>query len=240
MISHNDRLLLEQLCNTYGNDVIQEELMKSKLTRTLGTLSLAGALAFGGAAFNNAGHAPAAEEPAPVVRQLSIEEIIPDYYEKVAAVEDYLITAFTKYGHPERLQNLDVTAEDFVKVSYEENIDLPLLLAAGWVETKFGTEGVCVTRGTNSMFSVGAWDDGTTRNYYDSKVESMYHYAQIIKNDYLRGRGVDELLKDGNFVNKNGHRYASNPKYERDLRNTRNKILRNYEVLRPDFGEVSS
>jgi hypothetical protein len=240
MISHNDRLLLEQLCNTYGNDVIQEELMKSKLTRTLGTLSLAGALAFGGAAFNNAGHAPAAEEPAPVVRQLSIEEIIPDYYEKVAAVEDYLITAFTKYGHPERLQKLDVTAEDFVKVSYEENIDLPLLLAAGWVETKFGTEGVCVTRGTNSMFSVGAWDDGTTRNYYDSKVESMYHYAQIIKNDYLRGRGVDELLKDGNFVNKNGHRYASNPKYERDLRNTRNKILRNYEVLRPDFGEVSS
>ena len=47
-----------------------------------------------------------------------------------------------------------------------------------------------------------AWDDGTTRNYYDSKVESMYHYAQIIKNDYLRGRDVDTLLKDGNFVNK--------------------------------------
>ena len=105
-----------------------------------------------------------------------------------------------------------------------------------------GTEGVCISRGTNSMYSVGAWDDGTTRNYYDSKVESMYHYAQIIKNDYLRGRDVDTLLKDGNFVNKNGHRYTSNPHYERDLRNTRNKILKNYEVLRPDFvyGQVES
>ena len=239
MIGHNDRLLLEQLCNTYGNDVIQEALMKSKLTRALGALSFAGALTLG-TAYNTESPSIHAEEPAPVVRQLSIEEIIPNYYEKVAAVEDYLITAFTRYGHPERLKDLEVTAEDFVKVAYEEDIDLPLLLAAGWCETKFGTEGVCVSRGTNSMYSVGAWDDGTTRNYYDSKVESMYHYAQIIKNDYLRGRSVDEILKDGKFVNMHGHRYASNPRYERDLRNTRNKILRNYEVLRPDFGETTS
>ena len=30
MIGYSDILLLEQLYNTYGNDVIQEELMKSK------------------------------------------------------------------------------------------------------------------------------------------------------------------------------------------------------------------
>ena len=92
------------------------------------------------------------------------------------------------------------------------------------------------------MYSVGAWDDGTTRKYYDSKVESMRHYAQIIKNDYLQGRDVDTLLKDGNFVNKDGFRYASNPNYERNLRNIRNKILKKYEVLRPDFtyGQIDS
>lgn len=230
MIGYSDRLLLEQLCNTYGNNVIQEELMNSKFKRRLGALALAGAIGFGSA---NLSHKPVEnyqdDEP---VKVMSVEDIIPNYHEKVAAVEDYLINAFTRYGHPERLKNLDITAEDFVKVAYEEDIDLPLLLAAGWVETKMGTEGVCVTRGTNSMYSVGAWDDGSTRNYYDSKVESMRHYARIIKNDYLRGRDVDTLLKDGNFVNMNGHRYASNPRYERDLRLTRNKIIKNYDVLR--------
>ena len=63
----------------------------------------------------------------------------------------------------------------------------------------------------------------------------MYHYAKIIKNDYLRGRDVDTLLQDGNFVNKNGHRYASNPNYERMLRITRNKILKNYKILNPEY-----
>ena len=161
MIKYSDRLLLEQLCNTYGNDVIQEGLMKSKFKRKLGTLALAGAIGFGSAALNNLLDKDRQDNT--IMQAKNLEDIIPNYYEKVAAVEDYLITSFTRYGHPERLKNLEVTAEDFVRVAYEENIDLPLLLAAGWIETKMGTEGVCVTRGTNSMYSVGAWDDGTTR-----------------------------------------------------------------------------
>ena len=239
MIRYSDRLLLEQLCNTYSKDLIQEELMNSNFKRKLGALALAGVLGLGSPPFNNKS---LRDTQTNSTVQMSIENLIPNYHEKVAAVEDYIITAFTRYGHPERLKNLDVTAEDFVRVAYEENIDLPLLLAAAWVETKMGTEGVCVSKGTNSMYSVGAWDNGTTRNYYNSKVESMYHYAQIIKNDYLRDCDIDTLLKDGNFVNKKGHRYASNPCYERDLRNTRNKILNNYEVLHPDFtyGQVDS
>lgn len=239
MIGYSDKLLLEQLCNTYGKDLIQEELMKSNFKRRLGALALAGVLGLGSPTFNNNSIKDTQDNTGV---QVSIENLIPNYHEKVAAVEDYIITAFTCHGHPERLKNLDVTAEDFVRVAYEEDIDLPLLLAAAWLETMMGTSGVCVTRGTNSMYSVGAWDDGTTRNYYDSKVESMRHYAQIIKNDYLRGRNIETLLKDGNFVNKNGHRYASNPQYERNLRNIRNKILKNYEVLRPDFtyGQIIS
>ena len=240
MIGYSDRLLLEQLCNTYSNDDIQEEPMKYKFKKGLGAIALSGALLLSGLYLNHVPVEDAQEDES--LKIMSVEDMIPNYHEKVAAVEDYLITSFTHYGHPERLKNLDVTAEDFVKVAYEEDIDLPLLLAAGWVETKMGTEGICVSKGTNSMYSVGAWDNGTIKNKYDSKLESIYHYAQIIKNDYLRGRNVETLLKDGNFVNKNGHRYASNPRYERDLRNTRNKILKNYEVLRPDFvyGQVES
>lgn len=239
-MEYSDRLLLEQLCNTYSNDVIQEEPMKYKFKKGLGAIALAGALSLSGLYLNHVPVEDAQEDES--LKIMSIEDMIPNYHEKVAAVEDYLITSFTHYGHPERLKNLDITAKDFVIVSYEEDIDLPLLLAAGWIETKMGTEGICVSKGTNSMYSVGAWDNGTIKNQYDSKLESIYHYAQIIKNDYLRGRNVETLLKDGNFVNKNGHRYASNPYYERDLRNARNKILKNYEVLRPDFmyGQVDS
>ena len=239
-MGYSDRLLLEQLCNTYSNDVIQEEPMKYKFKKSLGAIALAGALSLSGLYLNHVPVEDAQEDES--LKIMSIEDMIPNYHEKVAAVEDYLITSFTHYGHPERLKNLDITAKDFVIVSYEEDIDLPLLLAAGWIETKMGTEGICVSKGTNSMYSVGAWDNGTIKNQYDSKLESIYHYAQIIKNDYLRGRNVETLLKDGNFVNKNGHRYASNPYYERDLRNARNKILKNYEVLRPDFmyGQVDS
>ena len=139
MIGYSGRLLLEQLCNTYGNDVIQEELMKSKFAKSLGAFSLAGALSLSGSSLNQA---PAEDtQTDSTVQVMSVEDMIPNYYEKIAAVEDYLITAFTRYGHPERLKNLDVTAEDFVKIAYEEDIDLPLLLAAGWVETKMGTEG---------------------------------------------------------------------------------------------------
>ena len=217
--------------------------MKYKFKKGLGAIALAGALLLSGLYLNHVPVEDAQEDES--LKIMSVEDMIPNYHEKVAAVEDYLITSFTRYGHPERLKNLDITAKDFVIVSYEEDIDLPLLLAAGWIETKMGTEGICVSKGTNSMYSVGAWDNGTIKNQYDSKLESIYHYAQIIKNDYLRGRNVETLLKDGNFVNKNGHRYASNPYYERDLRNARNKILKNYEVLRPDFpdfmyGQVNS
>ena len=214
--------------------------MKYKFKKGLGAIALSGALSLSGLYLNHVPVEDAQEDES--LKIMSVEDMIPNYHEKVAAVEDYLITSFTYYGHPERLKNLDITAKDFVIVSYEEDIDLPLLLAAGWIETKMGTEGVCVSKGTNSMYSVGAWDNGTIKNKYDSKLESIYHYAQIIKNDYLRGRNVETLLKDGNFVNKNGHRYASNPYYERDLRNARNKILKNYEVLRPDFmyGQVDS
>ena len=150
MIRYSDRLLLEQLCNTYGNDLIKEELMKSNFKKRLGVLALAGALGLAAPTSNN----PVENvHDNAIMQTLSIEDRIPNFHEKVAAVEDYLINAFTRYGHPERLKTLDVTPEDFVIVSYEENIDIPLLLAAAWVETKMGTEGVCVARKTNSMYS---------------------------------------------------------------------------------------
>jgi hypothetical protein len=46
-------------------------------------------------------------------------------------------------------------------------------------------------------------------------------------------KDVYQLLK--NFVNHNGHRYASNPNYESDLAKTRNSIISKYPGLLNDY-----
>ena len=38
-------------------------------------------------------------------------------------------------------------------------------------------------------------------------------------------------MKHGKFVNKNGHRFASNKKYEQQLRQIRNRIIKKYPEL---------
>ena len=55
--------------------------------------------------------------------------------------------------------------------------------------------------------------------------------------DYLDGGNisVDKLLLDGNFVNFNGKRYASDKKYERRLRFIRNTLLKTYPCLSNDI-----
>jgi hypothetical protein len=87
------------------------------------------------------------------------------------------------------------------------------------------------------LFSVGAWDNGQNRAKYASQNDAIKHYIQSMLEDYLDGGNisVDELLSDGNFVNFNGKRYASDKKYERRLRSIRNTLLRTYPCLSNDI-----
>lgn len=121
---------------------------------------------------------------------------------------------------------IKLSAKHIVSMCDKYNFSLPLLLAQAHLESHFGTTPRAIK--TNSVFSVGSYDDG--RNVYQpsSQNESVENYIKTIKNYYLVDKTVDELLKNGNFVNHNGHRYASDKEYERKIRQTMNGLIKKY------------
>jgi len=58
----------------------------------------------------------------------------------------------------------------------------------------------------NNPFNVGENDSGTVK-WFDNTFDGTQSYFYLMCNDYLRCRGIDELFV--NFVNCDGHRYAS-------------------------------
>lgn len=134
------------------------------------------------------------------------------------------------------IQRLDISELGFdieylVLLCHEYNYDIPLLLAQARQESQFGT--TPRARKFNSLFSVGAWDNGQNRAKYSTQNDAIKDYIISMIEDYLDGGkiSVDTLLSDGNFVNYNGHRYASDKGYERRIRSIRNSILRTYPCL---------
>ena len=85
------------------------------------------------------------------------------------------------------------------------------------------------------MFSIGAYDDGRDVVKYADQDSSIIPFIKTIKRDYLMNgkKEIDHLLQ--NFVNYEGNRYASNPKYESDLVKTRNSIISKYPGLLNDY-----
>jgi hypothetical protein len=69
---------------------------------------------------------------------------------------------------------------------------------------------------TKNPFNVGNVDSGAVK--VNTNIESAINlYYNLIAKDYL-GNGKTALSLLTNFVNKNGNRYASNPRYETVLR----------------------
>lgn len=235
MLDTRDLILLEKLIDTYGRNAVYEEIMNSRLKRKLGAIGVAGAVTLGGlmGAYKVAHRSPEPQQE--IVKEPTIEDLIPNYYDKVDAVNSYIQSAFARKGTPELANNLGITAEEIVQICWEEDFDLGLALAAAWIETHFGTAGVCVTKNTNSMYSVGAWDNGSIKATYETKADALRAYAKLVKEKFLRGRSIDKLLSTGGFVNGIGKRYASDLKYEAKLKGTRNKILATYPVLSPEY-----
>ena len=94
------------------------------------------------------------------------------------------------------------------------------------IESHFGT--TSRAKRTNSVFSVGSYDDG--RNVYKPKSqnESVENYILTLKRYYLVDKTVDDLLKNGGFVNIRGHRYASDKNYELKIRQTMNGLIKTH------------
>lgn len=114
----------------------------------------------------------------------------------------------------------------------EYDIDVAFVLAQGQIESHYATTGTA--RRTKSIFNVGAYDGHSAEKQrrngfgFDDPNDSIEPYLILLTNDYLvDGKTIDDLMT--NYVNYLGMRYASNRKYESQLRSVYNKIYRDPE-----------
>lgn len=147
---------------------------------------------------------------------------------KIEACTKYMEKALSNQGF--KINDTKLSPRALVLASEEYSFDLPLLMAAAHLESCFGATNRA--KRTNSVFSVGSYDNGKNVVTYSDPNESIDGYISLINNDYLiNGKTINDLLKPGGFVNKNGHRYASKKNYEKLLRSIRNKIISQYPEL---------
>ena len=242
-ITEKDKQLLELLVEKYGADVLLNEFdFKHDIKPAVTAAGIAAAGLLGT-------HFAHPSTPAATADKVPSQEIEADaednnpygmskkdyqlFLEKVDAVEEEIERSFGFKNIP--IEDLGFDPEVLVYQSYLHNFDLPLASAQLHVESRFGTGDRA--KKTNSIFSIGAYDSGKDGVIYASQNDSIEPYMIIMNRDYLQNgkKDVDDLLADGGFVNKNGHRYASSPNYERDVRVTRNGMINRHPVLAQPF-----
>ena len=150
------------------------------------------------------------------------------FTKKVKDVEAYMKFALKNQGFT--LDSTGLKPETLVRASMETGFDLPFLMAAAHQESCFGA--TPRARRTNSIFSVGAFDDGRDMASYDDPNDSVMGYINLLNNHYLvNGKTIDDLMTPGNFTNEIGNRYASCPDYEKKIKSLRNLIIRKFPDL---------
>jgi hypothetical protein len=112
-----------------------------------------------------------------------------------------------------------------VSLCEKYQVNVIFVLAQGILESNLGTQGKAIS--TNSVWNVGAFDDGTIKHRYNSQTESIEPYLILLRKEYLirinsRGdtisKGIDHLIEDGGYVNHHGKRFATSVGYENALR----------------------
>jgi len=223
-MNNKDYKILEYLCEKYGPELIEESFVKR-----FGPAILAGGLALTGIGL---GHKPVHNETPqePTVQntqELSIEDQIPNYDETVQAVKEYMNWAVNCIDHD--YSEIEIKPETLVKLCYEYEYDLPTLLAALHLESHFGI--TPRAKKTGSPCSIGCWDNGKNKVFYDDQNEAVEDYIKIMKDNFIRGRSYSDAFADGNLVNGIGKRYASDKKYEKNLRGMRTRAIRKFPAL---------
>lgn len=125
----------------------------------------------------------------------------------------------------------NLRAYNLIEMSDKYDIDIKFMLAQGQIESHFGTKGLA--RRTNSVWNVLAYDSLSydrisEKGKYKHPNASIEPYCKLLRERYLVNKTELDLLD--NFINNTGHRYASNPCYERELRNQYNKIQNNTKI----------
>jgi len=115
-----------------------------------------------------------------------------------------------------------------VNNSIKYNMDITFVMAQAMLESHFGTKGQA--KKTNSVFNVGTYDNGKILCVYKNPNESVEPYMKLIKNHYLKNKTIDELLKDRNFKNLQGKRFASRITYEQQMRHLIKRIKRESDI----------
>ena len=163
-----------------------------------------------------------------LARQDNAEKIDTVFEKKVNACREYMEYALKNQNFT--LNSTGLKPETLVKASMECNFDLPFLMAVAHQESCFGA--TPRARRTNSVFSEGAWDNGSDKVKYSDPNESVYGYIDLLNNSYLvNGKTLFDLLKPGSFVNGIGKRYASDKAYEQKISSIRKRILQKYPEL---------
>lgn len=152
----------------------------------------------------------------PIVDSSSIKQDSINNIKKqlVEAVDKYISTKASRYN-----KNL---SGHLVNAALEHDIDLCFMMAQTEVETCFGTTGAGRESSRRSLF-------GVAKLKYDTYERAIQGYCILLKTKYLvKGRTEQHLLK--NFVTGKGARYARNPRYEKKLATTYNRIKKSSEI----------
>lgn len=150
------------------------------------------------------------------------------YQKKVQACEDYMKMALKNQGFS--LESTGLKPETLVTVADAHGFDLPFLMAAAHLESCFGA--TPRAKRTNSVFSVGCYDNGKDAVTYPDPNDSVDAYINLLENHYLvDGKTIFDLMSPGKFVNERGQRYASNKGYEGKIKAIRNSIINKFPEL---------
>lgn len=131
-----------------------------------------------------------------------------------------------------------LSADSIVFSCLKYDFDIPFLLAAGQIESCFGTAGKA--KRTNSIFNLGSHDSGRTFFRYPNPNACIEQYINIVQSNFIRDRSINHVLRPGHFKNAKGKRYASCKKYETKLKTTRNRIIKqtNIEYLQSILNDL--
>lgn len=151
------------------------------------------------------------------------------HQQKIEACKDYMEWAMKNQGYDWSTTKL--TPEAIVDICEENNFSIPFTMAIANLESCFGQ--TPRSKRTNSVFSVGSYDNGKNICTYSTPDESIAPFINLIKKDYLQDgeKTLDDLLVTNQFVNMNGHRYAKNPQYEGQIKSIMNRIIKMYPIL---------
>ena len=163
-----------------------------------------------------------------LARQDNAEKIDTVFEKKVNACREYMEYALKNQNFT--LNSTGLKPETLVKASMEYDFDLPFLMAVAHQESCFGA--TPRARRTNSVFSEGAWDNGSDKVKYSDPNESVYGYIDLLNNSYLvNGKTLFDLLKPGSFVKGIRKRYASDKEKKKKISSIRKRILQKYPEL---------